>query len=305
LFFIEWRYGSRDEQGGRSCFWDRGFGVRSGSYEECQTDIESCELSVHFLNVGDADSTLLVLRKENESHFALIDAADIGSEVVRYLDAQRPEVLDYVFLTHPHRDHLGQMHSILDKFDVHLFITNKYATDFESYGETSKKMYRIIQKKRIKIDFTAAGSSYNMSGVRFLILGPIQKYDDLNNNSLVIMVVFGKKRFIFMADAQKKSETDIIGSNQDLKADVIKVGHHGSATSTQWKFLKVVNPIYAVVSAGPSLHGVSRVSEAVLKKLQDVEAKVFKTFECGNIVFRCKNDEIFVDTEKTPQKIAA
>jgi len=236
-------------------------------------------LEVHFIDVGQGDAMLI--KKGNQA--MIIDAGKnvSGDLVVKYLKKQKVKNLEYVIGTHPHEDHIGGLDLVIDNFEIgKVIMPNAIATT-----KTFEDVLDSISKKGLKITKAKAGDVYDLNGAKFTILAPNQdEYPNLNNYSIVVKLSYGANSFLFTGDAEKESEEEILAKDKrSLKADVLKVGHHGSVTSTLQEFLDAVNPNVAVISLGvdnPYGHPHKEVSE----RLESKNIKIYRTDLHGNIV---------------------
>ena len=199
------------------------------------------ELKVHFLDVGQGDSCFIELPNKGTM---LIDAGEskFGDSIVTYIYGQGYDTLDYVVATHPHADHIGGMADVLNTFNI----KNFYATSFTTTTQTYERMLDAVENSGAEVHEVMAGSVIlDEPELLIEVVAPKTLSDDSNNSSVVIKLTYGENKFLFTGDAEK-SEEDDIWSN--IKCDVLKVGHHGSATSSSANFLKKVDPTYAVIS---------------------------------------------------------
>ncbi len=179
----------------------------------------------------------------------LIDAGDNQYEqtVVNYLKQNKVSKLDYVIGTHPHADHIGGLDAIINAFDIEKVIMPKVTHT----SKTFEDVIVAIKNKGLKITTPHTGDTYTLGDAKFTIVAPnSSSYDNLNNYSVVLNLKHGSNSFLFTGDAENISENEILNKNYDIKADVLKVGHHGSNSSTSTEFLKAVNPKYAVIQVG-------------------------------------------------------
>lgn len=201
-------------------------------------------LLVHYIDVGQADSILIQVNNKN----MLIDAGnrEDGDKVVSYLQKQGVKKLDYVIATHPHEDHIGGMSDVIKKFPIVEFYAPKKTTDTKTF----ENMIKALDGK--KIITARAGVKLNLGdNVSAELLAPNKdKYEEINDYSAVLKLTYGNNKFLFMGDVEKVSEREILNSGADISADVIKVGHHGSSTSSSNEFLDKVSPKIAVISVG-------------------------------------------------------
>ncbi len=251
-------------------------------------------MQVHFLNVGKADCAYIQCGQNN----ILIDAADKEPEdtVVNYLSRQGVTHLDLVIVSHPHRDHIGQMDKVLNSFKVGTFMEPEIPDKAVPTTATYLNMLKSLQKSSAKARFAKAGETFNVGDMRVEILGPISQSDNLNNNSIVAKISYKDVSFLFTGDAEKSEERGIINSGQNIKADVLKVAHHGSITSSGVDFLNEVNPKYAIISVMKDSSNLPK--QQVLKRLREFCGEnVYRTDKFGNIVVFTDGKNINVTTE--------
>lgn len=206
---------------------------------------DKSSFEVHFIDCGQGDS--IFLRSEKKT--MLIDAAnnEDGKAIVEYLKKQGVETLDYVVGTHPDADHIGGLDTVIDSFSI----GKVYLPKKQNNTRTFEDVLTAISQKGLKITAPKPGTEITLGAVTLTILGPIHYYeDDNNNNSIVIRAVHGDNSFLFMGDAGLQEETDLMESGENLEATVLKVGHHGSNSSTSRFFLEAVKPACAVISCG-------------------------------------------------------
>ncbi len=200
------------------------------------------EMEVHFMDVGQGDSTLITCG----GHAMLIDAGDDskGTLIQNYLKKQNIEKLDYLVLTHPDSDHIGGAPVIIGKFEIDKVFMSNYEKDNKTY----QKLIQALDNKGIKYTTPGTGSQYLLGTAQITILGPNKDYDDPNDASVALLIQNGKNKFLFTGDATEDAENDILANNTDISADVYHAGHHGSKTSTSDDFFKAVSPSCAVIS---------------------------------------------------------
>lgn len=256
------------------------------------TDIPqiSGKLTVHFLDVGQADSILVQLPNNQTM---LIDAGnnDDANFVVSYLEKLGVKKVDYLVGTHPHEDHIGGLDAVIKCFDIGKVIMPKKT----NHTDTFKDVLVAIKDKGLKITKAEAGQVLlNEKDLNIAMIAPgSSSYDDLNNYSAVIKVTFGKISFLFEGDAEEFSEFEMLASSHSLKADVLKVGHHGSSSSTSTQFLKAVDPRYAVISVGAG-NDYGHPHHETLDKLKNAGVKIYRTDKDGTLIFKSDGTKITV-----------
>ena len=266
------------------------------------------DLIIDFLNVGKADCSVI----HDENNIIVIDGGLKTSKlsVVDYIKDEiiknKNRSINLVILSHPHADHYGQLSNVLNAFKVDWFIAPDCKVDMldhKGYENLLKVLDKKESKNDIKVDFLnpkthllsgnfenkkeESGYHFKIGRIKIDILGPIKKDEkNTNNNSIVLKITFMGKKFLFTGDAEKEEERDLLNSGQDLSADVIKLGHHGSKTSSTKKFLQAVNPKYAVISAGDHFDRIAIYPQKeVADRLHLMNIPYFVTKELGNIRF--------------------
>lgn len=252
-------------------------------------DSDGNNFSVHYIDVGQGDAELICFP---DGEVMLIDTGPQinGEKVISYLKQQKIKQIDYVVLTHPHTDHIGGMCAILDNFEVlNVYMPNINKNSIPTTKGYEKTIKALINKNVNVINAVAGEFIKDDSTTSVRILAPNNKYytyyEDLNNYSIVIRVKYDDMAFIFMGDAQKLSEEEIMQNFYDIKSDVIKCGHHGSATSNCRQFLRKVNPKFAIISCERN-NRYGYPDKYLLRRLRDKGVKVYRTDLNGNIVFK-------------------
>ncbi|GGE43753.1 metallo beta-lactamase superfamily lipoprotein [Pullulanibacillus camelliae] len=238
------------------------------------------ELHVHFIDVGQADCILIQTPQHKN---ILIDSgsAKTQKKVIRYFHALNIEGFDAIIATHPHHDHIGAMAAIMENFHVKAF----YMPDVTHYTRAFKALHHSVKKQGVMVFKAKAGNKIDVEpGVAINIIAPLKgNYDNLNDYSFVLKLVHEKNTFLFMADAGEQSETELLEKDINVKADVIKIGHHGGVSSTTLPFLKRVNPEAAVItSAQRSMFGFP--SHAVIQRLRYLRIPTYRTDIHGTII---------------------
>lgn len=245
----------------------------------------SGKLTVHYIDVGQADSILVQVNGKN----MLIDAGNKadGSKVASYLQKQGVKKLDYVIATHPHEDHIGGMSDVIKKFPIEDFYAPKKTTTTKTF----ENMISALKGKKIKV--ASAGVQLNLGdNVTCEMLAPnSESYEEINNYSAVIKLTYGKSKFLFMGDAEKLSEDEILANNYDISADVLKVGHHGSSSSSSPNFLDKVSPKIVIISSGKN-NDYGHPHKETLSEFKKRNYTIYRTDIDGTIVLTSDGEKI-------------
>lgn len=249
------------------------------------TENTASQLTVHYIDVGQADSILL----ECDGEFMLIDGGNVGdgSLVVSYLWDQGVEELDYLICTHAHEDHVGGLSAVLENFPVGILYcpvrsyASQWFSDFTKYARAQD----------LPITVPEPGDRFSLGAARVTVLGPVKNYADPNNTSIVCRVVLGETSFLFTGDMEKTAETDLLESGAFLRSDVLKVGHHGSDTSTGYYFLREVDPMYAVISVGRG-NDYGHPHEDPMSRLRHAGLTIFRTDLLGTVIAQSDGETV-------------
>ncbi|MCD8216057.1 MAG: MBL fold metallo-hydrolase [Clostridiales bacterium] len=253
-------------------------------------------LSVKYIDVGQADSILITT--PSGSHMLIDAGAELGAEeypVREALSAMGSDSIDIAVATHPHYDHIAEMDYVIENYDIGTF----YLPDTEdSYtSKTYTAMLEALEENGVTTVYPDVPSEFELDGVSFEILNPTDNETrDCNEYSLVIKMTYGENTFLFTGDAGSQSEYNMIDRGFDLSAEVLKVGHHGSAYSTTREFLDEVQPKYAVISCGRD-NSYGHPAEVALSRLEGIETYI--TMDCGDIIITSdgENTEIYTEEE--------
>ncbi len=246
------------------------------------------QLRVHFLDVGQGDSIFVELPDKKT---LLIDAGEksCGEGVSDYINARGFDTVDYLVATHPHSDHIGGMAYIVDNMNIGSVFMPRVSSNTKTYENLLESIY----DKDLKITCARAGCVISEnSSYKIEVLAPdVIDEDNLNNCSAVIKLECGNAEFLFMGDAENEEIENI---NADLSCDVLKVGHHGSETSTSLEFIERANPDYAVISVGAD-NGYGHPDKYVCDLLSQFGCEVYRTDIDKTIVFSYDGNLIKVE----------
>ena len=250
------------------------------------------ELRVSFIDVGQGDSEFIELPN---GETMLIDAGtnETGKNVVDYIKSLGYTSIDYVVGTHPHEDHIGGLDDVIKTFDIGSIYMPKVTADTKTFED----VLDAAESKNLMINTAKSGVSImNTEDLSIKFLAPtLDSYENTNDYSAVVKVVYGETSYLFTGDAEEFSENLI---TDDVNADVLKVGHHGSSTSTSTEFLKKVSPSSAVISCGKD-NSYGHPHSETLQKLADMGTAVYRTDELGTIVSVSDGKTINFDTNNT------
>ena len=255
---------------------------------EVLTPISGNGLTVHFIDVGQADCALL----ECDGKYMIIDGGNVedGQLVVSYLKRLGVETIDRVVCSHAHEDHVGGLPAVLSVFDagkVYAPVTQYDTKVFRDFVEKA-------ENRAGEITVPAPGDQFTLGSATCTVLGPVQEYEDPNNTSIILKVSYGESDFLFTGDMEVTAENDMIdhwGENFDWEVEVLKVGHHGSDTSSGYRFVYETNPDYGVISVGED-NKYNHPCEEPLSRLKDAGVVVFRTDYLGHVIAETDGKDI-------------
>lgn len=254
-------------------------------------------LEIQYIDVGQADANLIKLP---DSRIIMIDAGGNSSatDLVNNLKSQGIKKIDYLIATHPHEDHIGGMDNIIENFDIGTFYMPKVDDSQIPTTKTYEDVLTAVKNKNLKINQGKADMKIiNETDILFDFIAPNSSYyDGLNSYSIVCRLNYGNKKFLFMGDAESDSEKEILNNNFNVKADVLKCGHHGSHSSSSIDFLKACNPSYAIISCS-SDNKYGHPHKKTIDSLNKLNIKTYITANVGTITVKCDKENIYIDTE--------
>ena len=252
----------------------------------------STDLKVSYLDVGQADSILI----ENNNEYMLIDAGnnEDGNLLVKYFKDQGIDTFKYIIGTHPHEDHIGGLDDIINNFKVDTI----YMPDVITTTKTFMDVLTAIENKNMTYTVPKIGENFTLGETEIEVLYTDVDESDLNNTSIVVRLDFGNNSFLFTGDATDTTEEILLKNNLNIKADILKVGHHGSRYSTTNEFLKEVNPKYAIISVGKE-NSYNHPEDIILKKLKDNNIEVHRTDIESTIIITSNGNTIDIKNINT------
>ena len=247
------------------------------------------ELQVYYIDVGQADSILII----NKEDAMLIDAGnnEDGEDVVNFIKDKGITKLDYVVGTHPHEDHIGGLDDVINS---DLEIDNIYMPKIETTTKTFEDVIDAIENKGLSITSPKKGDTFNIGNASLEVMtDSILDEDNLNLSSITLLMQYGNNKFLFMGDAEEKNEE----TRDWPKVDLLKVGHHGSSTSSSDKFLNETKPTYSIIMAGEG-NSYGLPTQETLNKLQSIGSTIYRTDLNGTITVTSDGENIEISTSK-------
>jgi len=244
------------------------------------TPISGNGLTVHFIDVGQADCALL----ECDGRYMIIDGGNVedGQLVVSYLKQMGVETLDHVVCSHAHEDHVGGLPAVLSVFDAQTV----YAPVTEYNTKVFRDFVEKTENRAGKITVPAPGDQFTLGSATCTVLGPVKEYEDPNHTSIILKVSYGESDFLFTGDSEVGPENDMIdywGEDFVWEAEVLKVGHHGSETSSGYRFVYEVSPDYGIISVGEG-NTYGHPHDKPLSRLKDAGVVLFRTDYLGHVI---------------------
>lgn len=252
------------------------------------------ELRLTMIDCGQADSFLL----EQNGETCLVDCGtrSTGKDVVQYLKDKGITKIDYLFGTHPHDDHMGGMYDVITNFEIGKVIIPK-VKDGTVTTNWYLKLMKELKQNSYNIEYVSLGTIYQLGQATINVIGPINEPDENKNNySTVLKVSFGEMDIIMTGDAEKKVEQDIIESGINLDAEILKVGHHGSDTSTSEAFLDAISPDYALISTEVG-NKYDHPIKVTMDNLKSRNIEVYRTDENGTVVAHITTEDVSFDCQ--------
>lgn len=244
-------------------------------------DLAPDALHIHVLSVGKADAILI----ESPDAALLVDTgtADEADTVLRYIEARGIGRLDAVWVSHPDSDHMGGLDAVLEQVPAE-----------EVFFSPTVELPEMLAEA-VSVKTAEPGQSYVYGDLTLEVFGPLHVYDGENDNSTVFRLHYGGFSMLFCGDMETPAESDLLEAGVDLSADVLKIAHHGSASSTSDPFLDAVSPQYAVISTGYDRNLLPR--SVILKRLSDAGVSFFRTDTEGTVIFSTDGSSICITTE--------
>lgn len=277
-------------------FWNKIF-LQEGLYDYPEY-VKDYPLNIFYLDVGKADSIVI----ECDGEYALLDAGtyDRGNDIKNTLKKIGVESFKYIFASHPDKDHIGSMAEILQSYDTQMYIEPEIKEDVLPDSTEFLMLTNVLENKNIDRQSVTAGKEYSLGSAKIEIVAPVGEYTDTNNYSLVMKLTYKDFSALFCGDIEKEAEEDLLNSGADLNADVLKVAHHGSNSSSKEKFLKAVEAKFAVICVGSDNNNLPK--NKVLKRLDEAGMEIFRTDKDGMIIISSDGSEIKIYTQNKMER---
>lgn len=276
-----------------------GCGSIAGQEESSLVDQEEASetsFEIHYIDVGQADAALVLC----DGAAMLIDGgnkADSGL-IYAYLKAHNVTALDYIVCTHPHEDHAGGLAAALNAASAAV----AYAPVADDMNDSFRDFRQYLAKQDVEITVPNAGDTFSLGSASVTVVGPVgsETNENVNNTSIVLRIIYGETSFLFTGDAEREEELAILEAGYEIQSTVLKVGHHGGASSTTYPFLREAAPEYAVISVGEG-NPYGHPAEAVMSRLQDADVTVYRTDRQGTVICRSDGKTVsFAETQQAP-----
>ncbi|MBQ8894233.1 MAG: MBL fold metallo-hydrolase [Clostridia bacterium] len=255
------------------------------SYLKANTDLfnkgPEGDCYVDFIDCGQGDSSLIV----SNGVTTLIDAStrEDGEKVVDHLEERGIKKIDHFLLTHPHEDHIGGAIAVLESFDVENIYMKRPTEGTEPTTSVYLNLLKKIKEQGKTVHAVEVNDSFECGAVTFNVLGPVEDYEDLNDQSVILRGQIGEISFLFTGDQESSAEKDLVAYYGDtLESTVLKVGHHGSSGSSSKAFLQAVAPEIGIISCGED-NSYGHPHDEALKRLEKQQVEIYRTDTQGTI----------------------
>ena len=242
---------------------------------------EISDFTIYFLDVGQADCALIL----SGGYSMLIDGGNVADSdlVYAFLQEKGIDHLDHIICTHAHEDHVGGLSAALRASSA-----GAVYSPVESYGSAAFENFKAaVDEQGLTLSLPLPQDSFALGDAEVIVLGPVFDYENTNNTSIVVKIIYGETSFLFTGDIEREAELDLIDSGADLSCDVLKVPHHGSSTSSSYVFLYEAAPSYGIISCGMG-NSYGHPHEDVLSRYRDADVLLYRTDMQGTIT--CTSD---------------
>ncbi len=258
-------------------------------YNTSLSAYDNAEFTVDFIDVEQGDCALVSC---NDKHM-LVDCgeAEYYEVVKHFLENKGVEKLDIVIVSHPHTDHMGGMSKLFNDFAIGTLIMPEIGNHKDLEISVYETFQQSLEEHSINVVYPEAEDTFSLDKANVTIIAPLRKYREINNMSVIAMVEFEGKKFLFTGDAEERAELRVLRSNANLDCDVLKVAHHGSDSSSAEEFIKASSPEIAVISVAQS-NEYNHPDGKSIRNLLKEDAEIYRTDLDGTISFYIFEDEI-------------
>ncbi len=264
------------------------------NYINALTQVIERELAIHFIDVGQGDSTFITLPRGGN---ILIDVGSpaAGPKIVKYLKSLGVKEIGHLIFTHPHDDHIGGIFSVLSEFEVNNF----YDNGFSNFNSTIYSDYiKSVRNDLSKYNILQSGESLSFYNVKIDVLNPLlPPTGNTNEDSIILRVHYGDIKILLSGDVGKLGERRLLNLNTDLNSHIIKVSHHGDNNAGSTDFLKNVKPEIAIISVN-RINKYAQPHQGLLNRLKQANGKIYRTDQSGNITIKTNGKTYSIYTEK-------
>lgn len=259
------------------------------------TQVVEEDFVVYCLDVGQSDCTIIVC----DNVVMMIDTGTLNQvyNIRTSLYTLGIDKVDYMVITHPHDDHISGASDIIENYDVSNILMPSLNRKNTILTPTYLNLLDSIEKHNVNPISISAGYSFNLGSSYVEILSPMKQDEELNNMSAVIKITYGNTKMLFQGDTDDSVEKQLLMSDYDITADILKVGHHGSNTSSSGAFLDVVNPEFAIISSGPD-NNYGHPNTYVIERLEERNIKPYITSLNGDITIVSDGNDLLITTKK-------
>lgn len=258
------------------------------------THLKEDDFAIYYLDVGQSDCTII----KSGNMTMMIDAGtgDQISNIKESIKSLKIETIDYLILTHPHEDHIGGAKDVIEYCTIKNIVMPRLSAENMVTTNVYENLLEAISEHNINAIPAEPGLKFSLNNANVQIFAPLEQDENLNNMSIVLKVIYGETSFMFQGDAEKKVENALLKTDNDFSADVLKVGHHGSNTSSVNKYLKAVSPKVAIISCGID-NDYGHPHDEVLERIDANNIDSYITALNGDITVVSDGNSITVTTE--------
>lgn len=260
--------------------------------------VADTDFAVYYLDVDQSDCSIVVC----DGKVMVIDTGTYPqlAEIQEALYTLEVDTIDYLVITHQHDDHMSCAERLIGIYNIKNIIMPRLSEENAVNTETYTRLQHAIADYGVNPIAAQNGDTFALGSASVEILAPLKQYKELNNMSIVMKINYGETSFLFQGDAESQVENDLLYSDYDVTADVLKLGHHGSKTASTEKYLDAVNPQIAIISCGQG-NSYGHPRDTVMECLAERDIDYYITVDSGDITVTSNGKDIEVFTEKTAE----